>query len=167
MAERFNAASYLVTRNVDEGRGAHPAVLGTRDVSYAELDALCADVAAAYRTAGLRRDDRVMIVMSDDIAMLAAVLGAFRAGVVAVPVSTMLTGQQLGTVLADSGARALVLTAEHAGVVAEALASAPDVEHVVLDGTADLQVPGPVALHSWDDFLDHGAAAPGQSRDPA
>jgi len=37
----------------------------------------------------MRRDDRVMLVMTDEIPMLTTILGAFRAGLVAVPVSTM------------------------------------------------------------------------------
>ena len=51
MTEPFNAATYLVGRNVDEGRGAHPAVIGSETLTYADLDALCSDVAAANGTA--------------------------------------------------------------------------------------------------------------------
>ena len=58
----FNAATYLLSRHVEQGRGDHPAVRGTTTVTYAELDELAADVGAAYRALGLHRDDRVMIV---------------------------------------------------------------------------------------------------------
>src|SRR4029077_19676356 len=85
----FNAATYLLGRHLDQGRADHPAVRGTTTATYAELDELVGDVAAAYGILGLHRDDRVMIVGTDYVPMLAAILGAFRAGVVAVPVSTM------------------------------------------------------------------------------
>ncbi|MBO0846844.1 MAG: benzoate-CoA ligase family protein [Nocardioides sp.] len=162
----FNAATYLVSRHLDEGRGSHPAARGTTTVTYADLDELVGDVAAAYRTLGLHRDDRVMIVGTDDIPMLAAILGSFRAGVVAVPVSTMQTSAELGAVLADSGARLLVCTHELAEVVQAALPAAPEVEHVVLSGGAPLAVPPSVSLTSWDAFLDAGRAAATTLRDP-
>ncbi|MEP6815275.1 MAG: benzoate-CoA ligase family protein [Marmoricola sp.] len=163
-AEPFNAASYLVERRLTAGDAEKVAVRGSRSLTYAELDRLDADVAAGYRQLGLRREDRVMLVMSDDIEMLGAILGAFRAGLVAVPVSTMFSGAELGKILADSGARAVVCTHEFAGVLAEALALAPDVEHVVLHGPGELSAPDSVSVHSWDDFRAGGAAASEASR---
>ena len=67
--------------------------------------------------------------MSDDVPMLTAILGAFHAGLVAVPISTMFNGAELGKIIADSGARAVVCTEEFTDAVAEALTAAPDVEH--------------------------------------
>lgn len=159
MAELFNAHRYLVTRQVEDGHADHVAARGTTSVTYAGLDELCADVAAAYRLAGLRRDDRVMIVMSDDVSMLAAILGAFRAGVVAVPVSTMQNGSELGKVLADSGARLVVCTHEFVDAVEQALTVAPDVEKVVLAGMAELAVPEGVGLTPWEGFVSSGRSA--------
>ncbi len=159
MAALFNAADYLVTRNLEHGRGEHVAVRGASTTTYAELDELCGDVAAAYRSTGLRRDDRVMMVMSDDIPLLTAILGAFRAGMVAVPVSTMFTGDELGKLLADSGSRVLVCTPEFVDAVGVALSQAPDVQTVVLAGEAELRVPDGVAVVSWDDFVASGRSA--------
>ena len=96
-----------------------------------------------------------MLVMADDVAMLAALLGCFRAGVVAVPVSTMLTGPELGKVLADSGARLLLCSDPFAEVAAEALAGAPHVERVVHTGAAP-EAPDGVLCSGWADFLAAG-----------
>jgi benzoate-CoA ligase family protein len=159
MADLFNAAELLLSRHVAAGNGARVAAIGTTTLTYAELDRLVGDVAAAYRAAGLHRDDRVLIVMADDVPMLAAILGAFRAGVVAVPVSTMFTGSELGKILADSGARIVVCSAEFADIVDGALGVASDVERVVLDGTAELTVPAGVTATSWPDFVAFGQAA--------
>jgi benzoate-CoA ligase family protein len=160
MADLFNAAEFLVSRHVVAGEGDKVAAIGTTTLTYAELDRLVGDVAAAYRAAGLHRDDRVLIVMADDVPMLAAILGAFRAGVVAVPVSTMFTGSELGKIAADSGARIVVCSAEFADVVSEALGTAPDVERVVLDGTAELAVPAGVKAMSWPELVTFGQQAP-------
>jgi benzoate-CoA ligase family protein len=162
MSEQFNAAEFLVHRHLEEGRGDHVAVRSlTGDLTYAGLSDLVRRVGAAYRSVGLRRDDRVLIVMSDDVPMLSAIVAAFGAGLVAVPVSTMLTAAELGTIIADSGARVVLCTEEFADAVATALAAAPDVEIVVQHGA-----PGPLdrtgetyTVHPWDRFLALGADA--------
>ncbi|MGN6131880.1 MAG: AMP-binding protein, partial [Nocardioidaceae bacterium] len=160
MSATFNAAAYLVDRHCAGGGGERVAVRGTETLTYAQLDRRVGDVAAALRRLGLRRDDRVLVVMSDDVPMLATVLGSFRAGVVAVPVSTMFNGVELGKILADSGARVVVCGHEYVDAVGEALAHAPDVEHVVLHGGAPLAVPDHVRAHGWDEFAALGVEAP-------
>jgi benzoate-CoA ligase family protein len=164
MAETFNAATYLVGRQRAAGAGDRIAVRGSETLTYDQLDERGADLAAAYRELGLRRDDRVVLVMSDDVPMLSAILGAFRAGLAAVPVSTMLNGAELGAVLADSGARTVVATHEFAEPVAAALEHAPDVDHAVLHGPGELPVPPGVSLHAWDDVAAAGRDAPQQAQ---
>ncbi len=162
--DAFNAASHLVHRHVEQGRGQRLAVragtgTGTEGLTYAGLASLLRRTGTGLRELGLRRDDRVLMVMSDDVPMLATILGSFDAGLVAVPVSTMLTGPELGGIVADSGARVVVCTEEFTGVVTEALRDAPEVEHVVHVGA-----PGPLRdagrpLHDWDDVVAAGATA--------
>ncbi len=154
MAE-FNAADYLVTRHVREGRGDQTAVIGSKQLTYAQLDELVGAVAAAYGRLGLRRDDRVMFVMADDIPMLAGIIGAIAGGQVAVPVSTMYTGDELGEILSDSGARVLVCSAEFADAAAQAVRHAPQVEYLVCDGEVP-ELPGDVTSYGWTDFVDLG-----------
>ncbi len=155
----FNAAAYLVDRHCASGAGDRVAVRGTETLTYAELDRRVGDVAAALRRLGLRRDDRVLMVMSDDVPMLSCLLGSFRAGVVAVPVSTMFNGAELGKIVADSGARVVVCTHEYVDAVGEALSLAPDVEHAVLHGEGALDVPAWVTEHDWDAFVGLGRRA--------
>ena len=159
----FNAADYLVGRHLASSTADKVAVRAPgQELTYAALDELVAEVAASYRSLGLRSDDRVMLVMADDVPMLAGVLGAFRAGVVAVPVSTMFNGDELGKVMADSGARVVLVSAEFAGTVAEAVRLAPAVEHLVLAGEAAPGTglgSGAARLHTWEDFLASGRPA--------
>ncbi len=157
--ETFNAAEYLVSRHVGAGSGDRTAVIASETLSYAELDERVAVVASGLRSLGLRRDDRVMLVMSDEIPMLTGILGAFRAGLVAVPVSTMFNGAELGKIMADSGARVVLATPEFAEAVSEAVAASPDVEHAVLAGGGALALPDRVTGHSWDELTAAGRAA--------
>ncbi len=158
----FNAADYLLSRHVAEGRGDRTAVLASETLSYAELDDRVSLVASGLRSLGLRRDDRVMLVMSDEIPMLTGILGAFRAGLVAVPVSTMFTGAELGSIMADSGARAVLATPEFAEATAAAVGTSPEVEHVVLagdPGEPGLHLPEHVLVRTWEELLAAGEQA--------
>ena len=161
MSDQFNAADYLVHRHLTEGRGDDVAVRGgASDMTYADLSSLVRTVGAALRSLGLRRDDRVLLVMSDDVPMLATILGAFHAGFVAVPISTMFNGAELGEIIADSGARTVVCTEEFTGNVADALTQAPDVDHVVQVGAPGALGAGAgYRLHGWDSFVAAGVAA--------
>lgn len=158
MTEPFNAATYLVDRQVDARRGDHTAVrYAGRDVSYAQLSEDTARVAGALLHLGMHRDDRVMCCMADTPELLTTILAAFRAGLVAVPVSTMLTGTELGDILADSGARVMVCTSEFADTAAEAVAAAPEATHLVVVGGAEPAVPERVARVGWEEMVDAAA----------
>jgi benzoate-CoA ligase family protein len=165
MAPEFNAAAWLVDRHVEQGRGERTAVRGTRTLTYAELAQLSGDVASSLRRLGLRRDDRVVFVMCDDVEMLGGILGAFRAGVVAVPVSTMLGTQELAKIFADSGARVVCATHEYVDAVTAAIDLAPEVEHFVLAGGGALPGLSAASARSWDDFIALGRE--GDDRDRA
>src|SRR5674476_1266934 len=165
MAPAFNAATWLVDRHVEEGRGDRTAVRGSsRTLTYAELAQLSGDVASSLRQLGLRRDDRVVFLMSDDVELLSAMLGAFRAGVVAVPVSTMLAAHEVGKIIADSGARVVFATHEYVEAVSAAIDLAPEVEHFVLAGADALPVLSAVPARSWDDFIALGRGGTNQDR---
>jgi len=164
MTHEFNAAAWLVDRHVEQGRGDRIAVRGTRTLTYAELAALSGDVAASLRGLGLRRDDRVVFVMSDNVELLGGILGAFRAGVVAVPVSTMLGAHELAEILADCGARVVCGTHEYVEAVAAAIGLVPEVEHFVLAGADLLPSLSAASVRSWEDFIALGLGGGAQAR---
>lgn len=108
--------------------------------TYGELDALANGIARALSRRGLRPGERVALLGYNSVALLAAVLGIMRAGLVAVPVNHRFPKALVQGVVADSGARWLFHDAAHAGVVdglpSVALARGAD----GLDGFAE---PGP------------------------
>ncbi|HVV19390.1 MAG TPA: AMP-binding protein, partial [Pseudonocardiaceae bacterium] len=138
MVDEFNAADYLSDRHVRDGRGDRTAVVcADRTLSYAELTTETHRVAAGLAGLGVRAEERVMLCMADGVELLTAILGAMRIGAVPVPVSTMVTGAELGGMLADSRARVLCASVEFAAAASAAVAAAPEVVHVVLDGPAE------------------------------
>src|SRR5580700_7474405 len=98
-----NAYDYFVARHQREGRGDGVAFIDPwRSLTYAELDA-----ATARFAAGLKRERRIALVMLDTVDFPIAFWGALRAGVIPVPVNTLLPADITGYILQDSRAAAL------------------------------------------------------------
>jgi benzoate-CoA ligase len=135
----FNATEYLLDRHLADGHGDRTAVVcGPATLTYAELAGETRRVAAGFAAIGVRPEERIMLCMADGVELLTGILGAMYLGAVPVPVSTMVTGNELAAVLADSRARVLCVSVEFADAARTALAAATEVTHVVVDGDADL-----------------------------
>src|SRR5947208_13118286 len=110
----YNAASWLLDRNITEGRADDVAVRYCgRDVTYGDMQALTWRVQNALAALDIGRDERVVLVTNDSPEMIAWLLGSMRSGVVPVPVSTMLRPADVAAIAADAGAAALVLSTDH------------------------------------------------------
>src|SRR5437773_425357 len=107
-----NAANYFIERHLREGRGERPAFIDPwRSLTYAELSAASARFAAALRAAGIERERRIALLMLDTIDFPIAFWGALRAGIVPVPINTLLPADITEYILKDSRAAALVVSA--------------------------------------------------------
>jgi 4-hydroxybenzoate-CoA ligase len=107
-------------------------------LTYAELHAASGRFAAALGRAGIGRERRLALVMLDTVDFPVAFWGALRAGVVPVPVNTLLPPDQLGYILADSRAEGLVVSATLLPGLLPVLDRLPDLRRVVVanaDGT--------------------------------
>jgi benzoate-CoA ligase family protein len=157
MNEPFNVADLLVDRHVAAGDGDRVAIrCFGQATSYHELQRLAHSFGFGLADLGVHRGDRVMFVCSDRLELAAGILGAFRRGAVAVPVSTMLNGLELGKLLTDSGARHLVVSPEFAATASIAIAQSPDVSHVITVDDAQPEVAPHVAVIGWQQALDAG-----------
>ncbi len=172
--ESFNASVYLVDRQVEAGRGGHLAVTGPAgSLTYAELAQQVAELAAGFAALGVRPEERVLLVASDRPETLVTILALLRMGAVAVPVSTMYNGVELGELLRDTRARVVVATPEFAAATREAIATAPEAGTLVLTGEpgAGETGAGGLAPGSAGDGADlrswAGLVAEGRSAGPA
>ena len=68
--------------------------------------------AAGYVERGLQAGDRVAVQLPNGVDWVVAVTGALRTGLVVVPVNTAYTDPEVTHLLADSGARLLVVAGE-------------------------------------------------------
>src|ERR1700720_1373331 len=131
----YNAVNWLLDRNVDEGRADKLAFTDTvSELSYGELQKQPRRLANLLRRLGVRREERVAMIMLDTVDFPAVFLGAIRAGVVPVPLNTLLTSEQYAYVLADCRARVLFISEALLPVVKDMVGRMPDLEHVVVCG---------------------------------
>jgi 4-hydroxybenzoate-CoA ligase len=131
----YNAVTWLLDRNIDEGRGSKLAFTDTvTELTYGELQARSCQLANCLKRLGVRREERVALIMLDTVDFPVVFLGAMRAGIVPVPLNTMLTTEQYAYVLADCRARVLFISAALLPAVDDMLGRLPDLEHVIVVG---------------------------------
>ena len=107
----YNFAADILKRNLDAGRAGKPAYIDPRGTwTYGQLADRVARFGPVLRGLGVRREERVLICLLDTIDWPTAFLGAIKAGVVAVPVNTLMTEDDYRFMLADSRARVLVVS---------------------------------------------------------
>jgi benzoate-CoA ligase family protein len=109
----YNAAVDLVDRHVIQGRGSRPAFTDhNSSLNYFELQARTNQFANALGRLGIVRENRIVLIMQDTIDLPVAFLGAMKAGVVPIPLNTLLPPETWRYMIADSGATAVVITGE-------------------------------------------------------
>lgn len=110
---RYNAAVDLVDRHLAEGRADRLAFVDpVRRLSYGELHDRSARFAGALDRLGVRREQRIALILLDTVDFPVAFWGAVRAGIVAVPLNTLLTAEQWLFMVEDSRAAAVVISDE-------------------------------------------------------
>jgi 4-hydroxybenzoate-CoA ligase len=157
-----NAVEYFVERHVSEGRGGAVAFHDPwRSLSYGALDPATRRFAGALRAAGVTRERRVALLLLDTVDFPIAFWGAIHAGVVPVPVNTLLTHETVGYILADSRAEALVISAPLVGPLLPVLHSVAELRRIVV-AQPDGGTPAPVddaRAVGFGDFLASGDPA--------
>jgi benzoate-CoA ligase family protein len=136
--DRFNIADYLVDRHVREGRGGRTAILyGDESVTYGQVAERSNRVANALRSLGVRREERVLLLLLDTPVFAYCFFGAQKIGAVPVPTNTLLKSQDYRYMLNDSRATvAIVSEAILPQLSAIPRAELPYLRHVVIDGAA-------------------------------
>jgi 4-hydroxybenzoate-CoA ligase len=128
-----NAVEFFLDRHIREERGGRTAFTDpTRTLTYAALHARAAGFATGLRRAGIGRERRLALLLLDTVDFPVAFWGALRAGVVPVPINTLLPAELLRYILADSRAEGLVVSAPLLPSLPPLLAGLPDLRLVVV-----------------------------------
>ncbi|MGA3401598.1 MAG: benzoate-CoA ligase family protein [Acetobacteraceae bacterium] len=163
LAADGNAVDWFIDRHLREGHGDAPAFLDPwRSLTYAALAGETRRFAGALRAAAIGRERRIALLLLDTVDFPVAFWGTLRAGVVPVPINTLLTHEVVGYILADSRAEAVVISAPLLAPLLPVLHSLPELRRIVVaqpDGSAP-----PAAIDDprgvgFADFLATGDAA--------
>ncbi len=129
----FNLAVPMIDRHLDEGRGAKVAIRTLdREVTYAELAERVNRCGNALLGQGLAPGQRMLMIVKDCPEFIYLFYGAIKAGIVPVPLNTLLRTADYQYTIEDSGCAGLVYSPEYAGEVEPALATASNTPAMIL-----------------------------------
>jgi benzoate-CoA ligase family protein len=132
-ASRFNVAVAFIDRHLAEGRGGKIAIRTvTEDISYRQLADRVGRCANALLGLGVTPGSRLLMMVLDGPAFFYVFWGAIKAGIVPVPINTLLRAADYAYLIEDSECAALVYSPELAAEVEPALRQASHRTAVVL-----------------------------------
>ncbi len=145
----FNFAQHLIASNA--GRASKTALIddmGT--LSYGELTEQIRHFAGGLQALGLKREERVLLLMQDSSDWVVAFLGSLYAGVVPVAVNTLLTAEDYAFMLSNSRAQAALVS----GALLPTLQAAMDVvktevQHVVVSRPSGALAAGQINMANF------------------
>ncbi|MBY4894748.1 benzoate-CoA ligase family protein [Rhodobacteraceae bacterium N5(2021)] len=111
-----NAAEYFVDRHIAEGRSDKAAFVEAdgkqRTLTYGLLHEEAGRFAGALGRHGVRREERIAMIVRDQIEWPVVFWGAMKMGAIPVPLNTLLSADVYETILNDSRASILVVSEE-------------------------------------------------------
>jgi long-chain acyl-CoA synthetase len=114
-----------------------PSIISSGRVhAFREIDEHSDRLAAELQRLGVRRGDRVCVMLDNSVDLVLALWATLKAGGVFIPISPGTKADKLGFILADCGASALVARADLRPRVDEAAARAAFAGHVIWVGDA-------------------------------
>jgi len=157
----YNAVTDFVDANVARGLGGKIAFTDSeRSLTYAELQERSFRFAAALKALGLREENRVILLFHDTIDHPVAFWGTIRAGIIPIPVNTLLTAEQYAYLFADSRAAATVVTGALARMVLSIRDRLPCLREVIVVGASAKDRCELRDVRFFEDVLDSAAPTP-------
>lgn len=134
-ATNANAALYFVDRHARASHKDKVAFIeGNRTLTYAALAHRSAQLSRLYKDHGLQREDRAAMILLDTIEFPVIFWGSLKAGIIPIPLNTLLTAEDYELILDDSRAKAVFVSAELLEVVKPAIDRAPHLQAVFVVG---------------------------------
>ncbi len=165
MTRTGNAAGYFVDRHIDEGRADRIAFREAagkrRQMSFGELADATGRVADAFARAGVRREERAAMLVLDQLEFPQIFWGALKAGVVPIPLNTLLATPVYDAILKDCRATCLFVSQELWPVVGPAAMASPYLQHIVFIGDD-----APEGTTAFADFIAGTTPAPAIEASP-
>jgi len=129
----YNAVADFVDAPVARGLGDKIAFIDAdRSLSYGELQAHTCRFATALKKLGLQPEQRLALLLYDTVDFPVAFWGGVRAGIVVLPLNTLLTAEQYAYILGDSRASAIIVAAPLAKTILPVLDRLPHLRTIII-----------------------------------
>jgi long-chain acyl-CoA synthetase len=137
---QFASLADLIRDSLQRHADRRAYVLLGHAVTYRQVDRMSAAFAAWLQTQGLKKGDRIALMLPNVLQYPVAMFGAQRAGLVVVNTNPLYTADELRHQMQDSGAAAILVLENFAHTVQAVL---PDtgLKHVIVTSVGDL-IPG-------------------------
>jgi len=132
--------------------------LGTSEITYKELSHQSDKLANFLRSIDIDVRDRVLICLKNSLAYPISFFGTMKAGIVAVPTSTLLSGSEVKYLATDSQAKAIILSATMYDNLLPYLEHLDNLHHIIIAGISEtdgLKKPKNVKIYALDEILEN------------
>lgn len=134
-SRELNAASFFIDRHLKSGYLDKIAITDDEGrYSYSELVVRVNRTGNALKSLGLSAEARVAMIMVDGIDFVSVFWGAIKAGLIPVPINTLLTEENYGYILEDSRSQVLVVSESLYSRALPALEKQPYLHRVIVAG---------------------------------
>ena len=131
--------------------------LGTDEITYKDLATKSDQVCNFFKGIGLDARDRVLVCLKNSLAYPISFFGTMKAGIIAVPTSTLLSGSEVKYLAEDSQARAIVLSVSMYENLLPYLENLDNLKTIVVagvDSVADLKSPEDIKVYSLNEIFE-------------
>jgi 4-hydroxybenzoate-CoA ligase len=136
--ETGNAAAYFVDRHIADGIGSKVAFREAagrkRSLTYQDLSVMSGRVATALTQLEVPRESRALMLVLDQLEFPMIFWGCLKAGVIPVPLNTLLATPVYDAILNDSRATVLFVSEELWPVIQPAAEASAHLRHIVMIG---------------------------------
>ncbi len=133
----FNVAENLIDHNLAAGRGSKIAVIDrSGETTYAQLSDRIDRMGGILSRLHIKREQRIILCLLDTVDFPTAFLGAIKAGVIPIPVNTLLVAEDYKWIVEDSGAVAVLVSEELLPQWSGIADDFPDVQFIISDDTS-------------------------------
>ena len=121
-SESFNVAIHMIDRHLTEGRGSRLAYITEHEtVTYAQLSDRVNRCGNALLEAGIAPMGRMLMIVKDCPEFVYLFYGAIKAGIVPVPINTLLRAKDYQYMIEDSDCAALIYSPEFSSEICPAI----------------------------------------------
>ncbi|WP_368029728.1 aldolase/citrate lyase family protein [Arcobacter sp. s6] len=130
--------------------------LGTDEITYKDLAKRSDQVCNFFTGIGLEARDRVLVCLKNSLAYPISFFGTMKAGIIAVPTSTLLSGSEVKYLAEDSQARAIVLSASMYENLVPYLENLDNLKTIVIagiDSVDNIKKPKNINIYSLNEIF--------------